>query len=634
MMPAVTAQMWIPTAMVEHVEPLGNQRNSGRSTGDTRLERRGQHWLWLKGRMNPGVTPTQVRAEFETIASRLAQSWPETNAQERVAIVPSRDVRINPDIDRTIAPVGLVLVGAVSLVLIVACANLANLMLARAAGRRREIALRLALGATRVRLLRQLMTESMVIALGGGLVALPVATGLGAVIMRIQPPLPLDVGLRIGPDWRVLVFTLVTAIVTGVLIGLIPALRASRPDLAPTLKDAGEWVGGRKKVELRDALVVMQVAVSLVLVVGGALLVRSLAVAGRVDLGYDPNRIAHMALALEMNGYDADRAARFFDEARLRLEALPQVEGVTVASRIPLSLNNNGFGVFIDGHQSAPTDRPYGMDGSSVDERYADVLGLTMVSGRWITPADRDERRRVAVVTSAMAERYWPGEDVIGREFRLGWGSEPHAIVGVVEDYRVDTPGESPKPYLHLPASRQTTYGHLMVRTQGSADPLVSSLEREMRAIEPDLVFMDTGTMREMMDVRLFPVRAGAWLIGAFGMLALVVAAVGLYGVIGYSVSRRVREIGIRKALGARSNEIVGMVLREGMVLVGIGGVIGAALAAVGGQALSGVLYVGPFDLASFLIAFAVLAAVAALANSVPAWRASRVDAMVALKSG
>jgi hypothetical protein len=214
-------------------------------------------------------------------------------------------------------------------------------------------------------------------------------------------------------------------------------------------------------------------------------------------LGVQPgDRIAYMALALEMNGYDADRAARFFDEARLRLEALPQVEGVTVASRIPLSLNNNGFGVFIDGHQSAPTDRPYGMDGSSVDERYADVLGLTMVSGRWITPADRDERRRVAVVTSAMAERYWPGEDVIGREFRLGWGSEPHAIVGVVEDYRVDTPGESPKPYLHLPASRQTTYGHLMVRTQGSADPLVSSLEREMRASEPDLVFMDTGTMR------------------------------------------------------------------------------------------------------------------------------------------
>jgi hypothetical protein len=274
------------------------------------------------------------------------------------------------------------------------------------------------------------------------------------------------------------------------------------------------------------------------------------------------------------------------------------------------------------------------MDGSSVDERYADVLGLTMVSGRWITPADRDERRRVAVVTRAMAERYWPGEDAIGREFRLGWGSEPHVIVGVVEDYRVDTPGESPKPYLHLPASRQTTYGHLMVRTQGAADPLVPSLERELRAIEPDLVFMDTGTMREMMDVRLFPVRAGAWLIGAFGMLALVVAAVGLYGVIGYSVSRRVREIGIRKALGARSSEIVGMVLREGMVLVAIGGVIGAALAAVGGQALSGVLYVGPFDLASFLIAFAVLAAVAALANSVPARRASKVDAMVALKSG
>jgi predicted permease len=525
-----------------------------------------------------------------------------------------------------------VLVGAVSLVLVVACANLANLMLARAAGRRREIALRLALGATRVRLLRQLMTESMVIAIGGGLVALPLATWLGMLMMRFQPPLPIEMGLRIGPDWRVLLFTLITAVATGILIGLIPALRASRPDLAPTLKDAGEWVGGRKKVELRDGLVVVQVAVSLVLVVAGALLVRSLSVAGRVDLGYDADRIAHMALAMEMSGYDEPQAGRFFEEAQRRLEALPEVEGVSITSRAPLSLNNNGFGVYIDGHQAAATDEPYVMDGTSVDERYADVLGLRLVSGRWIDAGDRDGQRRVVVVTRTMAERFWPGVDAVGREFRLRFGGDPLVIVGVVEDYRVDTPGENPKPYIHLPRARETTYGHIMVRTRTAAGPLVPLLERELRAIEPDLVFMDTGTMRQLADVRLFPVRAGAWLIGAFGMLALAVAAVGLYGVIGYSVSRRVREIGIRKALGAKSPEIVRMVMREGMLLVGIGGLVGATLAALANQALSSVLYVGPFDFASFLAAFGVLAVVAALANGVPAWRASQVDAMVALR--
>jgi hypothetical protein len=272
------------------------------------------------------------------------------------------------------------------------------------------------------------------------------------------------------------------------------------------------------------------------------------------------------------------------------------------------------------------------MDGTSVDERYADVLGLALVSGRWINAADRDDRRRVAVVTRTMAERYWPGNAAVGREFRLRWGSDPFVIVGVVEDYKVDTPGESPKAFIHLPRTRETTYGHIMVRTRTAADPLVTSLERELRTIEPDLVFMDTGTMRELADVRLFPVRAGAWLIGAFGLLALAVAAVGLYGVIGYSVSRRVREIGIRKALGARSGEIVTMVLREGMVLVAIGGIVGAALAALASQALSGVLFVGPFDIASFLMAFLVLASVAALANAVPALRASRVDAMTALR--
>ena len=633
MIPAVTAQMWIPVTMAEKVEPLGNQRVSGRSPGDTRFERRGQHWLRLKGRMKPGITPMQVRTEFEGFVQRLGEEHPESMAKERVRVVPSRDVRINPDIDSTLAPAGLLMVAAVGLVLIVACANLANLMLARAAGRRRKLAVRAALGAERSRLVRQMLTESLLLALLGGAVAVPIAAGLAGLIARVKPPLPIDIGLAVSPDWRVLAFTLLVAVVTGVIFGLIPALRASRPDLVPALKDATSS-GTRRRFELRDLLVVVQVAVSLVLVIGGALMVRSLAAGSRVPLGYDADRTAYLALALEMVGYDPQRGGQFLEEGARRLQALPQVGAVALTSRLPLSLNNNGFSVFVPGRETAD-GRPFNIDGSYVDERYFDALGLTILAGRGIRSADRDSARRVVVISNAMAQRFWPGqpEEALNREIRLREGGEPYQVVGVVEDYKVDTPGEASKAYIHLPFGRQGTFGNYIVRTSVTAGSMVPVLQRELRSLDPDLVFLDRGTMRDLADIRLFPVRAGAWLIGAFGALALVVAAVGLYGVIAYSVSRRVREIGIRKALGARPNQLLGMVLGEGMVLVAIGGVVGAVLAGAAARLLSSVLFVGPFDVVSFAIAFGVLALVALLANAVPARRAARVDPMVALRS-
>ncbi len=632
MVPATTSQMWIPTSMVEEVEPLGNNRVSGTSAGETRLDRRGQHWLWLRGRMNPGVEVAQVRAEIEGIAARLAAEHPETNELERVRVVATNDVAVNPDFDRTLNPVGLVLLGAVGLVLLVACANLANMLLARASTRSREVAVRLAVGASRWRLIRQMLTESTVLALGGGAVALVLSAWLARLVAGFQPPLPIELGLDISPDGRVLGFTLAVAVVTGIVFGLVPAMRASRPDLVPALKDGGERDGGRQRVELRDALVVVQVALSLTLAVGGALLIRSLGAAQRVDFGYDLEQTAFLALAMEMNGYDGTEAAVFYESGRLRLEALPEVAAVGLTSRVPLSLNNNGFGIFIDGHQGSGADRPYFMDGASVDEGYFDALGLRILAGRGIEPADREERLRVAVVTQAMADRYWPGEDPLGREFRTSWQGTPYRIVGVVEDYKVDTPGEAPKPYLHLPLPRGSTFGNFLVRTVTPAGPQVPALERELRTLDPDLVFLDTGTLASLGEVRLFPIRAGAVLIGAFGALALVLAAVGLYGVIGYSVSRRVREIGIRKALGAETSSIVGLVLKRGMLLVAVGGLVGAGLAALSAQFLSSVLFVGSFDAASFGLGFGVLAAVAALANWIPARRASRIDPVMALR--
>lgn len=633
MFPAVTAQMWIPASMVEEVEPLGNNRISGPSVGNTRLERRGQHWMWLRGRMRPDVEIAQVRTELEGIAARLAEQYPETNERERVTVLATNDVAINPDFDRTVAPAGLVLLIAVGLVLLVACANLANMLLARAATRRSEMAIRVALGASGQRVVRQLLTESVLLAMAGGVVAVGLSAWLSGLIAGLEPPLPINLGLDVAPDWRVLLFTLGIAVVTGVAFGLLPALRASRPDLVPALKDTGESTKAKGRwLELRDVLVVGQVALCLVLLVGGALLVRSVGAAGRVDFGYDVDRIAYMGLAMEMNGYDEDQAEVFYQLGQERLAALPGVQAAGITSRVPLSLNNNGFGIYIDGRQTSGDDRPFVMDGASVDENYFDAYGLEVLAGRGIEAADRDPVRRVAVVSATMAERYWPGEDAVGREFRTSWDGEPYQIVGIVEDYKVDTPGEAPKPYLHIPLRRNTTFGNFVVRTESPAEEMLPQLERELRALDPDLVFLESGTMRGFADVRLFPIRAGAWLFAAFGVLALLLAAVGLYGVIGYAVSRRVREIGVRKALGAESGDILGLILRQGMVLVAVGAVIGGAMAAAGAQVLSSVLFVGSFDPVSFGVATLVLASVAALANGLPAWRASRTDPMSVLR--
>ena len=633
MFPAVTAQMWLPVTQVEEVEPLGNQRGSGAGPGDNRLERRGQHFLWIKGRMKPDVSVPEVRTELQAIASRLEAQYPETNEFERVAVLATNDVALNPDFDSTVAPAGLVLLGAVGLVLLVACANLANMMLARSSARNRELALRHTLGAGSGRLVRQLLTESMLLAVTGGVVAMGLAFGLARVIVRLQPPLPIDLALDISPDWRVLLFTLVVACVTGIAFGLIPALRASRPDLVPALKGSNEGDGRRRAVSLRNALVVGQVAVSVVVLVAGALLARSLSKANQVDMGYDIDRTAYLSLAMEMNGYTPEEAGALLEAGRERLLRLPQVEAVGMASRMPLELNNNGFGVYIDGHQESEADRPYIMDGASVDQHYFEALDVDILSGRGLLETDREQAARVAVVSQTMAERYWAGEDPIGREFRTSWEGAPYRIVGVVEDYKVDTPGEAPKPYIHIPLPNETVFAGILVRTSNDASGSVTTFERELRALDPNLVFLATGTVRGLADIRLFPIRAGAWLIGVFGLLALVIAAVGLYGVVSYSVSRRLREIGIRKALGAETSKVVSMVLRQGMAVVGVGAAIGVALAALSARALSSVLFVSAFDLASFGLACGVLALVGLLANWIPAQRASRVDPAIAFRA-
>jgi predicted permease len=360
---------------------------------------------------------------------------------------------------------------------------------------------------------------------------------------------------------------------------------------------------------------------------------RSLWAAGNTDFGYDVDRTAYLGLAMEMNGYSPQEAEAFYAAGSVRLLAVPEVEAVGLTGRIPLSLNNNGYGLFIEGHQSSSADRPYGVDGASIDEGYFAALNLDILQGRGILPEDRDGNRRIAVVTQALAERYWPSENVLGQEFRTSWEGGPYEIVGVVQDHKVDTPGEAPTPYLYLPLSRNEVYSNYVVRTSNPAVTTVPQLERTLRSLDPDLVFLETGSLEKLAEVRLFPIKAGAWLIGIFGGLALLLAAVGLYGVIGYSVSRRIREIGIRKALGAEPRGLIAMVLGRGLAMVGIGFLVGSVLAFFAAGVLSSVLFVSPFDLPSFGVTLLILTGIATLANVLPALRASRVDPAIALRA-
>lgn len=632
--PGVTAQLWLPLSMVEEIQPLGNINTSPSASGDGWLDRRGHRFLWMRGRLAEGATVQQARAELTGLAARLAEEHPVSNELQAVKVLAANDVRFNPDLDGAVTPAGALILAVVGLVLLVACANIANMLLARASARRKEVAIRLALGAGRARLVRQLLTESLMLSLLGGALGLVLAVWLTGLLGGLDLGIPVDVAAKFAVDRSVLLFTLAVSATTGIVFGLAPALRASRPDLVPALKaaDAGT-ASGRKRLELRDVLVVAQVAVSMVLLIGGALLARSLFNAERTDIGFDVDRIGFLATDLSMIGYDEETAQALVDTARLRLRATAGVESVAMTSRVPQSVNNNGFGLFID--QTSATDRPYAIDGAYVDESYFDTFELAIVAGRAIDAADVANSNRVVVVTEAMAERFWPGEDAVGKQFRMSFDGVPYDIIGVVEDYKVNTPGEDPTPYLHLPARATTAlFANFIVRTPTPVAGEMRRLEQVLTGLDADMVFLQTGPLRDLMDVRLLPIRMGAWFIGAFALLAAALAAVGLYGVIGYSVSRRTREIGIRVALGARSERVLGLVVRQGMVLVVIGVVIGAVLGALAGQVLSSVLYgISAVDPLAFSGAIGFLLLIALAANYVPARRAARIDPIIALRS-
>ena len=637
LMPGLSPDFWVPAVRVGEIDAAGQINSVPGETGDELRERRGYRWTWVKGRLAEGATVAQAQAQADAVMARLAREHRLTNEGKRAVVQPLDAVRLHPQIDGVLAAASTVLLGSAALVLLVVCANLANMVLSRAIGRQREMSIRLALGAGRGRLLRGLMAESLLLAAAGAGLGLLLSRWATALLLRALPPLPFEIGLDVGADARVALFAVALAAGAALLFGLLPARQLARRDLAEELRAGARSSEGRAGAwSLRNGLVVAQVAVSMVLLVAAALLGRSLVAVRALDVGLEPRRVAAVGLNLGMHGYDRERAATLLRELRRRAEASPGVEAAAIATRVPFDVNQHTTQVFPDSRPIVPGKPGVTVDTTDVEPGYFAAVGVPLLQGRDFDSRDADGAPRVAIVNQAMARALWSGGTALGRTFRLSESDErPATIVGVVADHDVRAVGEAPRAFVHFPfAQRGNTSAYLIARAErGEAAPLVQGLRRLALELDPELALTQTTTLAELQSVTLYPVRMGAMLLAGFGTLALALASVGLYGVIAYAVARRQRELGIRLAVGAHPGSLMRLVVGRGMRLVGVGVLAGLALAAAATRLLSGVLHgVGALDPLAFGAAAALLLAAGVAANLLPASRAARTDPAVVLK--
>jgi putative ABC transport system permease protein len=601
------------------------------------IERRDNHELRALGRLAPETTIAQAQAGLDVIARQLEQQYPDTNKTVRVRVIPEylgRPEPNNADTTPFVAGVFLLLVG---LVLLVACVNVVNLLLVRATVRHRELAVRAALGAGRRRLVRQLLTESLLLASMGGLAGAAIGRWISSMLTRI--PFPADIPIRFDLpfDWRVFAYIATVALGAGIIVGLLPAIRASRTDLNHVLREGGRGLDGAGRRRFRSVLVVGQVAVSLVLLVAAGLFVRSVRQAQTIDLGFDYSQLLNLAMDVSQQGLDEPRGRAFFKDVEARVRTLPGVESVSYAYSVPFGYYNSAETIDVEGKPVPKDERPPAVAYNVIGPDYFRTLRIALVRGRTFSEQDDERSPRVAIVNQFMANRLWPGKDPLGKRFRMqGRDSAWMEVVGVSKDGKYNYIFEEPGMYFFMPiAQHYRALRALHLRTTGSPDALAPLVQREIRSVNPDLPVYDVRSMRRTMDGGngFFLLKMGAMFGGALGLLGLVLALVGIYGVVSYAASLRAQEIGVRMALGAQPRDILRLVVGHGLVLVAIGITIGL-VAAFGVSSLLGSLLFGisardPFT----YVAVAVLLGVMALAASyVPAFRATRVDPMLALR--
>jgi len=589
-------------------------------------------WLNLVGRRKPATSIDQVHADLAVIAGQIDLLEPGRVTSLSVSRATSLS---EPQIRRAlIAGSAVVLVGF-GLVLLIACANVANLLLARAAGRRKEIAVRLSVGASRGRLIQQLLTESIIIALAGGalgsLLAVWSFQGITTFALSRLPSVIPALAIDSTPDLRVFSFALALTFVTGIFFGLIPAIQASRPDLNVALKEDSAGSGQRSGGFLRNALVGVQVAVCMVLLVTAGLLLRGLYAAQTVEPGFDYKNISVVSFDLRGQGYDDARGAAFQRQVLGQLGSLPGVDGIAQTSVTPLSPGSYNTVFFLPGEQQARFAHY-----NPVSPEYFSVIGIPIVRGRTFTAADSQSYPGPVIVTESTARRYWPAEDPIGKTFEIGGPMNRRAtreIVGVAKDAQVSRVGETDTVYLYTPASLGEQRGaQLLVRSALDFSSTAAGIRAAMRGLDPNLV-VNVNPLEDNLEFWRSLSRLAAGLSGSLGGLALLLASIGVYGVVSYAVSRRIREVGIRMVLGASAAEVLAMVLRQAMWPVLAGATVGVGLSAAASRILSSVLFgVSSFDPLAFSLATMVLLTVALTASYLPALRATRVDPMTTLR--
>jgi predicted permease len=623
-----TPKVWVPITA-----------DTMRALSHTSMDKRESHLLWTVGRLKPGVTMTQAEAELKTIADHLAHEYPKTDKDQTVALFHANDVKLLPDVNKQMYGASLVLMVVVGLVLLIACANVAAMSLARATSRRKELAVRMAVGAGRLRLVRQLLTESLLVAVIGGAFAVLLTFVFNRELLRGLNSLPLmaelNVVLGIRIDLRVLLFTLLVVALTTALFGLAPALTASRTSPAGALKEEGRTgAGGPTKHRLLNGLVVAQVAFSLLLLICSGLALRSVMHAYRVQPGFDGRNAVTATFLPTIVGYKPEQATVFYRSLEERVRALPGVVDAGYASNLPLSFSIDIDGVTTPDKAAAPKDHWPQIDDNDAGPGYFAAMRIPILRGRPFTSQDVDTAPPVAIVNQTFAERFWPGENPIGKHLLFQNDKKDYVVVGVAANGKYRTLGEPARPFVYRCILQHAGSDRLIVvRTAGNPAGTLPAIRRIASQLDPKVPVLSLETIDEATTPALILPKLAADFFGLAGLLGLVLACVGIYGVISYSVNQRTHEIGIRVALGAQRRDVARLVLGRslGLALLGVGIGLGGAVAVT--RVLSDILYgISATDPVTFVAVPLLLVLVALAACYVPARRAVRVDPMVALR--
>jgi predicted permease len=617
---AYDPEMFVPVMMAKTIEP-----------GSTWIDKRDSNNLFTVGRLKPGVSFAQAKAELETLTAKLAQDYPENVG---FGIRLGKPGLFIPDIANSVFAFAGILAAVGALVLLLACVNLANLLLARATERRREIAVRLAIGASRQRLVRQLLTESLLISLSGGAAGVLLAATINHAVRGIRLPSDITLLFDLRTDWRVLTFALLLSIATGIVFSLIPALQSSKPQLVPALKDESSMAGFRRS-RLRNFLVVAQVSLSLVLLISAGLIVRGLQAAQKMRPGFNPENAVAISFDVSLQGYNEERGRAFQKRVLEGARVLPQIENAALTDNLPLGLNYNSSGIYIEGTEfTGASNLPIAVPIDS-SPGYFDAMGIPL-RGRDFRDNENKKESRVAIVNETFVKKLLKGQDPIGRRFNWHGPNDPFfEIVGVVPDGKYNSLGEDPKPAVYTPQYRDYTGAvTLVARTRSDPRQVLKALRGEVQKLDPSISVYAAKTLKEHLGTSLFPARMAAIALGSFGVLALILAAVGIYGVMSHVVAGRTREIGLRMALGAQLSDVQKLILKQGMFLAAIGSICGLVIAFGGTRMMKSLLYgVSTSDPITFISVALLLFGIAFFACWIPARRASRVEPMIALRT-